>query len=107
MLQHQQMSLSLEVWRPSISRSALGPEAGKSERNARPLLRLLVALSCGSCGNGPRCFSKLDVLGACLSGAGLKRWGAQCGLQTLLREKLQLLCSPQTVGLAGDEVYDL
>lgn len=38
---------------------------------------------CGSCGQEPRYFSKLDVVGACLSAIGPKFWGAWCGVQTL------------------------
>ena len=39
--------------------------------------------ACVSLGHKPLWFAKLDVLGACLSGAGLKGGGAQRGVQTL------------------------
>ena len=39
--------------------------------------------SCGSPGHQLCCLSRLDVLKACLSGASLKSWGAQCEVQIL------------------------
>ena len=50
-------------------------------------------IACESCGCKPRWFSKLDVLRACLSDAGLK-----VGVPLLLREKLWILDSFLMVG---------
>lgn len=64
--------------------------------------------SCGSCGCKPHWFSKIDVLGAHLSGTGLKSWGyLMWGSNTsLLRDKLWVLSSLPTVGCcAGGKVY--
>lgn len=60
--------MSLIHLRPAAS--VLSPGAGES--SACPLMaasQMLIA--CGSHGLKPGCFSKVRVLGACLSGAGL------------------------------------
>ena len=65
-------------------------------------------IACGSCGYELRWFSKLDIGGCHLSGAGLKSWGARCGVQILrsLREKLWVLSSLQIMGhCAGGGFY--
>ena len=49
-----------------------------------PLRTVLSSLiACGSQGGKPWWLSNLEVSGARLSGAGLKSWGARCGVQPL------------------------
>lgn len=87
--------------RKAPSPFVLGPEAGKSESESslRALFQTLRA--CGSRGSEPRWFSKLRVLGACLSGAGLKvvatSWGST---PLLLQEKLRVWV-PSQLGVAA------
>lgn len=65
-------------------------------------------IPCVSVGCKPPWFSKLDVLAACLSGVGLKRWGTWCGLQMLCSlgvfSSLPIVCHAQHVGFWWDHL---
>ena len=60
--------------------SVLGPGEDESYRSS---LLKAISESCGFSECKPHWFSKLDILGAHLSSAGLKSLGAGCGVPTL------------------------
>lgn len=87
----KQRSLShTKSGQPLITAATLGPRAGEFQCTCpwKAISQIVIALRV-SWTWAPRVF-KLDVLGACLSGSGLKSWGClMWGLNPLhLREKL-------------------
>ena len=71
-----------------------------------PLTVSQMGIALQSRGQKPCWFSKLDVLGDCLSGPGLESWVTLCGVQTLLHRELWVFSSLLIVGgRAGDGVF--
>lgn len=54
--------------------------SGVSEPARRPIKSCCQVVAPLRSGRAPHWLSKPDILGNCLSGAGLKGWGAQCGV---------------------------